>query len=74
MRAESAQQNGFENLGLFAAAVVIGNVANLSNSTLNTLSGAYLASRVVYNYLYLTGTTDTKGEFNWYSIDVNMQC
>ncbi|KAL6711898.1 hypothetical protein ACN47E_002941 [Coniothyrium glycines] len=58
IRAEGAQQNGFENLGLFAAAVVIGNVAKLPNSTLNTLSAAYLASRVVYNGLYIAGTTD----------------
>ncbi|KAF1363320.1 hypothetical protein EJ07DRAFT_163193 [Lizonia empirigonia] len=58
IRAEGAQQNGFENLGLFAAAVVIGNVAKLDNSTLNTLSAAYLASRVAYNGLYIAGTTD----------------
>ena len=59
IRAEGAQQNGFENLGLFAAAVVIGNVAKLPNETLNTLSAAYLASRVAYNGLYIAGTTDT---------------
>lgn len=59
IRAEGAQQNGFENLGLFAAAVVIGNVAKLDNSLLNTLSFAYLASRVAYNGLYIAGTTDT---------------
>ncbi|KAF2028658.1 hypothetical protein EK21DRAFT_113672 [Setomelanomma holmii] len=58
IRAEGAQQNGFENIGLFAAAVVIGNVAKLPNSTLNTLSAAYLASRVVYNGLYIAGTSD----------------
>ncbi|CZT14781.1 uncharacterized protein RCC_00735 [Ramularia collo-cygni] len=58
IRAEGAQQNGFENLGLFAAAVVIGNVAKLDNWTLNALSGGYLASRVVYNALYITGTTE----------------
>ncbi|KAJ4336776.1 hypothetical protein N0V87_005169 [Didymella glomerata] len=58
VRAEGAQQNGFENLGLFAAAVVIGNVAKLPNETLNTLSVAYLASRVAYNALYVGGTTD----------------
>ncbi|KAJ4404751.1 hypothetical protein N0V91_005701 [Didymella pomorum] len=58
VRAEGAQQNGFENLGLFAAAVVIGNVAKLPNETLNTLSAAYLASRIAYNALYIGGTTD----------------
>lgn len=59
IRAEGAQQNGFENLGLFASAVVIGNVAKLDNSTLNMLSCAYLASRVVYNLSYIYGTTDS---------------
>lgn len=63
VRAEGAQQNGFENIGLFAAAVVIGNVAKLDNWTLNALTAGYLASRVVYNALYITGTTDTAGKF-----------
>ncbi|KAF7197321.1 hypothetical protein HII31_01372 [Pseudocercospora fuligena] len=58
IRAEGAQQNGFENMGLFASAVVIGNVAKLDNWTLNALSGAYLASRVAYNLLYINGTSD----------------
>ncbi|KAI0121153.1 hypothetical protein BJ170DRAFT_600160 [Xylariales sp. AK1849] len=58
VRAEGAQQNGFENIGLFAAAVVIGNVAKLDNWSLNALSAGYLASRVVYNILYIRGTTD----------------
>jgi uncharacterized MAPEG superfamily protein len=62
VRAEGAQQNGFENIGLFAAAVVIGNVAKLDNWTLNALSAGYLASRVVYNALYITGTTDAAGK------------
>jgi hypothetical protein len=64
VRAEGAQQNGFENIGLFAAAVVIGNVAKLDNWTLNALSVGYLASRVAYNVLYITGTTDAMGEFS----------
>lgn len=63
VRAEGAQQNGFENLGLFAAAVVIGNVAKLPNETLNGLAAAYLASRVAYNGLYIAGTTDTLCKF-----------
>ncbi|KAF2150194.1 hypothetical protein K461DRAFT_300643 [Myriangium duriaei CBS 260.36] len=58
LRAESAQMNGFENVGLFASAVVIGNVAKLDNWTLNVLSGSYLATRAIYNLLYIRGTTD----------------
>ncbi|APA12774.1 predicted protein [Sclerotinia sclerotiorum 1980 UF-70] len=52
-RAHAAGANGFENIGFFAAAVVAGNVAGLSNSTLNTLSGGYLISRAVYNFVYI---------------------
>jgi hypothetical protein len=61
-RAEGAQQNGFENIGLFAAAVVAGNIAKLDNRTLNMLSGTYVASRLLYNYIYLTNDTESKGE------------
>jgi len=59
LRAEAAQQNGFENVGLFAAAVVAGNVAGVDNWWLNTLSGGYLASRVLYNVIYVNN--ETKG-------------
>ncbi|TKA70224.1 hypothetical protein B0A49_06462 [Cryomyces minteri] len=58
VRAEGAQQNGFENLGIFAAAVVAGNVAGLSNETLNYLSGGYVLSRMVYNYVYVVNTSE----------------
>ncbi len=44
-RAEAAQQNGFENLPFFAAAVLAGNLAGLGSATLNHLSAIYLASR-----------------------------
>ncbi|QDS76246.1 hypothetical protein FKW77_001055 [Venturia effusa] len=58
IRAEGAQQNGFENLGIFAAAVLAGNYAKLDNETLNWLSMGYLGSRVVYNFLYINNTSD----------------
>lgn len=57
LRAEAAQQNGFENVGLFASAVVAGNMARLDNSWLNLLSVGYVLSRVVYNVLYVNNTT-----------------
>ncbi|MCJ1352968.1 MAG: hypothetical protein MMC33_002952 [Icmadophila ericetorum] len=54
IRAEGAQQNGFENIGLFAAAVTAANLAGgLDNQTLNLLSGGYLLSRIVYNFVYI---------------------
>ncbi|PQE28784.1 Membrane- eicosanoid glutathione metabolism (MAPEG) protein [Rutstroemia sp. NJR-2017a WRK4] len=61
LRAEAAQMNGLENIGLFAAAVVAGNVAGLPARTLNLLSGGYLVSRAVYNFLYINATTQTIG-------------
>ena len=53
IRAEAAQANGFENFGLFAAAVVAGNMAGLEVGTMNGLTIAYLVSRVVYNHIYI---------------------
>ncbi|KAG0646340.1 hypothetical protein D0Z07_8421 [Hyphodiscus hymeniophilus] len=58
-RAEGAQQNGFENIGLFASAVVAGNLAGLPSATLNTLAGGYFLSRLVYNVVYITNTSET---------------
>ena len=55
VRAEAAQQNGFENVGLFAAAVVAANYAKVDSWWLNALSFGYLGSRVGYNVLYLNG-------------------
>ncbi|KAI8944714.1 hypothetical protein F4801DRAFT_585125 [Xylaria longipes] len=53
LRAESASSNGFEGLPLFAAAIVAGNSAGLSNTALNSLSITYILSRIVYNYVYI---------------------
>ncbi|KAK5128365.1 hypothetical protein LTR85_003033 [Meristemomyces frigidus] len=53
IRAEAATSNGFENLGLFAAAVAAGNAAGLDVSTLNGITIAYIVSRVVYNHIYI---------------------
>lgn len=53
IRAEAAQANGFENLGIFAAAVVAGNVGGLSPGMLNGLGLGYVVSRVVYNHIYI---------------------
>ena len=58
-RAEGAQQNGFENIGLFAAAVVAGNYAGLDTQWLNALSGGYLVSRAVYSYVYVNNDNAT---------------
>jgi uncharacterized MAPEG superfamily protein len=57
IRAEGAQQNGFENLAFYAAAVTAGNAAGLAPQTMNMLSGAYLAIRTLYNLIYINGDT-----------------
>lgn len=59
LRAEGAQQNGFENIGLFAAAVVAANVAKVDSSWLNGLSIGYLVSRFIYNHVYMFNETKT---------------
>ncbi|OCK83812.1 hypothetical protein K432DRAFT_401731 [Lepidopterella palustris CBS 459.81] len=52
-RAEGAHKNGMENMPLFIGAVILGNMANLDSSTLNTVVGSYLVLRVVYTALYI---------------------
>jgi len=57
LRAEAAQTNCFENLALLATTVLAGNLAGLPAATLNTLSGGYLLSRVLYNFVYINNTS-----------------
>ncbi|KAL2124370.1 hypothetical protein VTJ04DRAFT_735 [Mycothermus thermophilus] len=52
-RARAAAANGFETLGLYAAAVAAGNAAGLPAGRLNRLTLTYLVSRAVYNYVYV---------------------
>ncbi|KJZ79019.1 hypothetical protein HIM_01792 [Hirsutella minnesotensis 3608] len=59
-RAEGASQNGFETLGFFATAVVAGNVAGLPVAQLNRLTLGYIASRIVYNYVYISLQTNRR--------------
>jgi uncharacterized MAPEG superfamily protein len=40
---------------------VAGNLAGLPASTLNTLTAGYVASRVLYNWAYINGTTALMG-------------
>ncbi|MCJ1379354.1 hypothetical protein MMC17_002455 [Xylographa soralifera] len=61
-RATAAHKNGMENLALFATAIVLGNMAGLEAATLNTMAGAVLALRAVYNVVYVT-VGDTRKSF-----------
>lgn len=62
IRAEAAQQNGFENLGLYAAAIVAAHIAKLPAGHVNTLALGYVASRIAYNVLYIFVTSEKLGE------------
>ncbi|CAO1618133.1 unnamed protein product [Jaminaea pallidilutea] len=53
LRAQSAQQNGFEWFGFWAAAVLAGNLAHLPSAELNRMAAVYLVSRVLYNFAYV---------------------
>lgn len=53
LRAEAAVANGFDNIGLFAAAIVAGNAAGLDVKLLNGLTLGYALSRVLYNFVYI---------------------
>ncbi|CAO1636417.1 unnamed protein product [Sympodiomycopsis kandeliae] len=57
IRAQAAQQNGFEWFGFWAACVLAGNLAKLPSDELNRMSALYVGSRVLYNfaYVYLEG-------------------
>ncbi|KAJ4409630.1 hypothetical protein N0V91_002551 [Didymella pomorum] len=56
-RAEAAHANGMENAPFFVGAVLAGNLAGLSASTMNTYTGAYIGLRLIYNVLYINTTT-----------------
>ncbi|WWC61920.1 uncharacterized protein I303_104506 [Kwoniella dejecticola CBS 10117] len=57
LRAEAAQENGLQNLPLFAAAILAGNFARLSPSVLNTTSAVYIGVRILYNFIYINNTS-----------------
>ncbi|KAF1841556.1 uncharacterized protein K460DRAFT_344463 [Cucurbitaria berberidis CBS 394.84] len=56
-RAEAAHKNAMENAPFFIGAVLAGNYAGLSPSTLNFITGAYLGLRILYSVLYINTTT-----------------
>ena len=58
-RAEAAHKNGMESLAIFCTSVILGNIAELPANKLNAVAGLYLASRAIYNIVYI-GTTSHK--------------
>jgi len=62
-RMEGAHLNGLENLPFFGLAVLAGNYAGVDNPTLNKVSGLYILTRILYNYIYITNTTQRASVF-----------
>ncbi|KAJ1323742.1 MAPEG family protein [Microdochium nivale] len=54
IRAEACCANGFEALPLFAAGVAAGNAAGVAARTMNLLSVGWIASRVLYTYVFIS--------------------
>ncbi|KAI1651759.1 uncharacterized protein F4817DRAFT_323536 [Daldinia loculata] len=61
-RSENALNNAFENLPLFAVAVLAANVEQVDLETRNLLSLLYLAIRISYTWVYIWGQ-----EYDWLS-------
>jgi uncharacterized MAPEG superfamily protein len=53
--------NGMESLSLFFTAVLAGNFARLPARTMSIFSLGYVASRVLFNYVYFTQRSTTAG-------------
>jgi uncharacterized MAPEG superfamily protein len=53
IRAEAAFANGLETISLYAAAVASVNIAPVSPVVANILAIVYLATRVLYNVVYV---------------------
>lgn len=58
-RMKACHQNGMESLPLVCTALILANMANVQNSSLNTFAAAYLALRAVYTVLYVNTTDGT---------------
>ncbi|KAH7303449.1 hypothetical protein B0I35DRAFT_446622 [Stachybotrys elegans] len=53
LRAKRASENGYETLGLFAAAIAAANQAGVEVSVLNRMAWGYVAVRIAYNFAYI---------------------
>ncbi|RXW22099.1 hypothetical protein EST38_g3764 [Candolleomyces aberdarensis] len=52
-RVEGTHNNGLESFPLFAISVLVANHAGLAQSSINKTAALYLASRVLYSYIYI---------------------
>ncbi|KAI9675496.1 MAG: hypothetical protein M1829_003300 [Trizodia sp. TS-e1964] len=56
-RSRAAHQNSFENMPLYFAAIILGNMAKLPPATLNSVAGASLVLRALYTLFYVETTS-----------------
>jgi uncharacterized MAPEG superfamily protein len=54
-RAVAAMENGYEGLPLFVAAVLTAHMLKGAQSTADLLALGYIATRIVYGFLYIAG-------------------
>ncbi|KAJ3479327.1 hypothetical protein NLI96_g9138 [Meripilus lineatus] len=66
-RAEGAHLNSIETLPLWIGAVLAGTQADLNHMAMNCASLAFIASRVLYNRIYMNQKTDKQA--GWRYID-----
>jgi uncharacterized MAPEG superfamily protein len=54
-RANAAHSNGFESFAPFAIGVIMAHITNAKHDTAAMLSVAYIVSRALYIFLYISG-------------------
>lgn len=52
-RAHAAQQNSWEALAVYTAALVAASIAGVDHSTISTVAGVFLVARIAYLACYL---------------------
>ncbi len=59
-RCQAAHDNGFESFPFFAAAVVLARLTGVDKGTMDVAATLHIVSRILYNYLYITGESGIK--------------
>ncbi|KAJ3574433.1 hypothetical protein NP233_g1759 [Leucocoprinus birnbaumii] len=52
-RMEGAHLNGNEAFPLWTSAIIVANIANLDHGFINTVALAYIATRILFNQVYI---------------------
>ncbi|KAG8885851.1 hypothetical protein FRB98_001564 [Tulasnella sp. 332] len=60
-RMQAAHQNGYENFCLISATILTANFCGIENRMINLYAAGMLVNRIIYNYVYVNGTTEIYG-------------